>query len=307
MTYMLEHRTDKKLSEGKYYPLGATVYPNGVNFALYSQHATDVYLLLFDTASGPPTDIIKIQNQTKLIWHVYVHGIKPGQLYGYKVNGDYNPGYGMRFNSNKLLIDPYAKALTGKFVNKNNLLLAYNPLLPDKDITLDQRDNSEIVPKSIVIDRHFDWQGDIPPGIPLEKLFIYEVHVKGFTAHASSNVSNPGTYLGFIDKIPYLKQLGINAVEFLPLQEFYTDDFLAAKKLTNYWGYNTIGFFTPESSYGTRQYPGCQVAEFKTLVRELHKSGIEVIMDVVYNHTAEGTNLARPCVSKVSITRRTIV
>jgi glycogen operon protein len=166
--------------------------------------------------------------------------------------------------------------------------LAYDPHSPGKDLTLDPRDNSAIVPLSLVVDDRFDWQGDRHPDIPHEKLIIYEVHLKGFTAHPSSGVTHPGTYLGFIEKIPYLKELGINAAELLPVQEFYVEDFLLERGLSNYWGYNTIGFFAPESSYGTGSLAGCQVQEFKTLVRELHKAGIEVILDVVYNHTGEG-------------------
>lgn len=244
----LRHKTQKKISHGKYYPLGATLQEDGVNFALYSKHAEQVFLLLFDDVASSPTDIIKIDHKEKNIWHVFVEGLKKGQLYGFKVNGESN-----------LLIDPYAKALTGKFI-----------------------------PKSIVMGEDFDWQGDSSPDIPFDELIIYETHLKGFTRHHSSKVKHPGTYLGFIEKICYLKSLGINAVEFLPLQESYTEDFLAKKGLTNYWGYNTIGFFAPESSYSSKGYPGCQVDEFKTLVRELHKAGIEVIMDVVYNHTGEG-------------------
>ncbi len=153
------------------------------------------------------------------------------------------------------------------------------------------RDNTAIVPKCLVIDDAFDWQGDTPPDLPLEKVVIYEVHVKGFTAHPSSKVRYPGTYLGFIEKIPHLKELGINAVELLPLHEFYVEDFIIERGLTNYWGYNSIGFFSPEWSYSSQRAPGCQVREFKTLVRELHKAGIEVILDVVYNHTGEGNEL----------------
>jgi glycogen operon protein len=289
--YELTHNSDKKLSQGKFYPPGADLKDNGVNFSIYSQSAAEVFLLLFDSGDSAPTDIIKLENRTRNIWHVFIHGLKAGQLYGYKIRGDYNPSYGMRFNEYKLLTDPYAKALTGKFKNEDNLLLAYDPLFPEKDISMDTRDNTHIVPKSIVIDSSFDWQGDAHPDIPFEKLFIYEVHIKGFTAHRSSGVNNPGTYPGFIEKIPYLRDLGINAVEFLPVQEFFAEDFLVNKGLTNYWGYNTIGFFAPELSYSTKTYPGCQVKEFKTLVRELHRAGIEVILDVVYNHTAEGNEL----------------
>jgi isoamylase len=291
MGFQLKTRTNRHVSVGKYFPLGAKLDENGVNFAIFSQHASEVFLLLFDRPDGEPTDIIKVMNRTKYVWHTFVHGLKAGQLYGYKIKGDFNPRRGMRFNENKLLIDPYAKALTGKFKNDDNLLLAYQPDSPEKDLSRNERDSTPVAPKSIVVDDYFDWDRDIPPDIPLPELIIYEVHLKGFTAHSSSGVRAPGTYSGFVEKIPYLRDLGINAVEFLPLQEFYVEDFLLKKGLTNYWGYNTIGFFAPESSYGTRSFPGCQVKEFKTLVRELHRAGIEVILDVVYNHTAEGNEL----------------
>jgi glycogen operon protein len=291
MPYDLEHKTKRRISDGKYYPLGATLCEEGVNFAIYSQYADQVFLLLFDRPEGEPTDIIKLENRTKYIWYTFVHGLKAGQLYGYKVKGEFRPAHGLRFNDHKLLIDPYAKALTGKFENAGNLLLAYDPNSAVKDLSKDVRDNTSLVPKSIVVDDHFEWQGDAPPDIPLHELIIYEVHLKGFTTHRSSGVRNPGTYLGFIEKIPYLKELGINAVEFLPVHEFYVEDSLIDKGLTNYWGYNTIGFFTPESSYSTKRSPGCQVKEFKTLVRELHKAGMEIILDVVYNHSGEGNEL----------------
>lgn len=285
---MLTQKTTKVVSAGKWYPLGATLVDEGVNFALYSKHASDVFLLLFDRPEGEPTDIIQLSTRTKYVWHVCVQGIHAGQLYGFKVCGPFKPAEGLRFNEQKLLMDPCAKALTGKFRNMDNLLLAYDAQAPEKDLSQDVRDNTRMAPKSIVMDDRFDWQGDTPPAIPFEKLVVYEVHPKGFTAHPSANVQHPGTYLGFAEKIPYLRNLGINAVELLPVHEHYVEDFLLDKGLTNYWGYNTIGFFTPESSYGTQQAPGCQVAEFKTLVRELHKAGIEVILDVVYNHSAEG-------------------
>ncbi len=291
MGYSLNHNSKKNIFPGKCYPLGATPSEKGVNFAIYSQSARDIFLLLFDNLCNEPTDIIRIQNTTKNIWHVFIEGIKDGQLYAYKIKGDYNPAHGFRFNENKLLIDPYSKALTGKFLYSDNLLLAYNPASQDKDLSFDVRDDSAVVPKSVVVNDAFDWQDDSHPDIPIEKIIIYEVHVKGFTAHTSSGVQNPGTYTGFIEKIPYLTSLGINAVEFLPVHEYYIDDFLTHKKLTNYWGYNSIAFFAPESSYGTGSYPGCQVNEFKTMVRELHRAGIEVILDVVYNHTGEGNEL----------------
>ena len=303
MAAPLSHNTNKKLSPGKCYPLGATLRDDGVNFALFSQDAREVFLLLFDSPDGDPTDIIKIENRDRFIWHVHVHGVREGQLYGYKVRGEFNPAWGFRFNENKLLLDPYAKAVSGKCRNDDNLLLAYDPNSPGNDLTMDTRDSSRVMAKSIVVSDDFDWQGDRQPDIPLDNLIIYEVHAKGFTAHAGSRVKSPGTYLGFIEKIPYLKDLGINAVELLPVHEYYVEDFLIHKGLTNYWGYNTIGFFAPESSYGTGSYPGCQVREFKTMVRELHRAGIEVILDVVYNHTAEGNEMG-PTISFKGIDNR---
>ena len=292
----LQHRTNRKLSQGRFYPCGATLTEEGVNFALFSQNAAEVYLLLFDEPDKPPTDIIQMRNRTRYVWHTFVHGVRAGQLYAYKVRGEFNPSSGLRFNEHKLLLDPYAAALTGKCVNHDNLLLGYDPHSSLKDLSLDTRDNSHEMPKCIVVDQAFDWQGDQRLEVPLHQLIIYEVHVKGFTAHPSSAVHEPGTYLGFIEKIPYLNHLGVTAVELLPVHEFYVEDFLPARGLTNYWGYNTVSFFAPESSYSSGRSPGCQVTEFKTLVRELHKSGIEVILDVVYNHTGEGNELG-PTVS----------
>ncbi len=284
----LRHRTSRTLSAGRFYPLGATVSRDGVNFALFSQNAREVFLLLFDRPDGEPTDIVRIGDRDRFVWHVFVHGARSGQLYGYKVRGDFDPGRGMRFNETKLLADPYARALTGPFDNTGNRLLAYDPGDAGLDLSLDQRDNARLVPKSIAVDEAFDWRGDVRPDHPFEKLVIYEVHARGFTAHPSSRVAHPGTYLGFADKIPHLVRLGVNAVELLPVHAFYVEDFLSGKGLTNYWGYNSIGFFAPEGTYGTRWAPGCEVAEFKTLVLSLHRAGIEVILDVVYNHTGEG-------------------
>lgn len=277
--------------KGSPFPLGATLDDKGVNFALYSRNATAVSLLLFDTPEGPATDVIQLTNRDKLIWHGRVEGLRAGQLYGYKVQGEYRPELGLRFNDAKLLLDPYAKAITGKFRNTDNLLLAYDPAPGGGDLTRDKRDNTAIVPKAIVVDDAFDWQGVASPALGLEELVIYEVHPKGFTAHPSSAVSRPGTYLGFIEKIPHLTRLGVNAVELMPVHEHYIDDFLVGRGLTNYWGYNSIAFFAPESSYAGGKTSGCQVAEFKTLVRELHRAGLQVILDVVYNHSGEGNEL----------------
>ena len=281
-----------RLTAGRHYPLGATVGPDGVNFALYSQFAEAVYLLLFARPEdAEPTDVIRLEQRDRFVWHGFVHGLATGALYAYRVAGPFEPRAGLRFNPAKLLLDPYARAITGKAVNRDNLLLAYDANGPGRDLELDPRDSAPVMPKGVVVEDRFDWQGDRPLELPLEKLVIYETHLKGFTAHPSSRATHPGTYLGFIDRIPYLKELGVNAVELLPIHEIYVEDFLHERGLTNYWGYSTLGFFAPESSYAAGNRPGCQVDEFKTLVRALHAAGIEVILDVVYNHTAEGNEL----------------
>jgi glycogen operon protein len=284
-------RSSKKVSAGHFHPLGATLDAGGVNFALYSKSASEVYLLLYDRADGAATDVIRLENRTRFVFHAFVHGLRAGQLYAYRVVGPFDPARGLRFNEHKLLIDPYARALSGKARNVDDLLLAYDPRSPARDLSLDTRDSAPVVPKSIVVDPSFDWQGDAPPDIPVDRLVIYEVHLKGFSAHASSGVRHPGSYLGFIEKIPHLKALGVNAIELLPIHERYVADFLHAGGRTNYWGYDSIGFFAPESSYRAGPTPGCEVAEWKLLVRELHRAGIEVILDVVYNHTGEGSEL----------------
>jgi isoamylase len=292
----LHHSTNFHISGGENYPLGATLYKEGVNFALYSRHAEEVYLLLFSQPGNDPTDIMKIDHCTDHIWHIFVHGIAEGQLYGYKIKGPYNPDLGLRYNEHKLLIDPYARALSsvespaGRITNTDGLFFAY---IPDSDENgvKDTRDSTPAAPVSLVIDDQFNWEGVNKPGLSCEELVIYEVHVRGFTRHPSSGVNSPGTYLGLIEKIPYLKDLGINVVELLPVHQYYTSKRLSDMGLTEYWGYNTICFFAPEMQYGTGTYPGCQVHEFKTMVRELHRAGIEVILDVVYNHTAEGNEL----------------
>jgi len=291
METALRHSTDRRVSAGRHTPLGATVGEDGVNFALYSRHATEVFLVLFDRSGARETDVIRLEERRQFVWHAFVHGVGPGQLYGYRVRGPFDPARGHRFNDRKLLLDPYARALFGKAHHRDNLVLGYDPAAPERDLSIDRRDSAAAMPRCIVVDDAFDWQGVEPPDIPLDQLVIYEVHVKGFTAHPSAKVRFPGTYLGFIERIPHLQRLGINAVELLPVHEHDVEGFLRDRGLTNYWGYNTIGFFAPESSYSTGRTLGCQVAEMKTLVRELHRAGIEVILDVVYNHTAEGNEL----------------
>jgi pullulanase/glycogen debranching enzyme len=260
VTPALQHRTGKVVERGTAWPLGATPTDSGVNFALYSQHASAVFLLLFDAADGEPTDVVRLEARTKYVWHAHVQGVRAGQLYGYKVQGEHRPAAGLRFNEHKLLLDPYAKSITGPVRNTDNLLLAYTTdASAGLDLSLDTRDSTRVMPKCVVVDDAFDWQGDASPEVPLESLIVYEVHTKGFTAHPSSRVEHPGTYLGFIEKIPHLTSLGVNAVELLPVHEFYVDDFLLARGLTNYWGYNSIGFFAPTGFYSTRPTPGADL------------------------------------------------
>jgi glycogen operon protein len=288
---MLEPKTTRKVTAGSFHPLGATLLSDGVNFAIYSRDATDVFLELYDRPDSEPTDRIRLENRARFVFHAFVRGLRAGQLYGFRVRGPYDPKNGLRFNENKLLLDPYARAVTGKPRNEANLLLGYDAADPARDLSFDARDSGRVMPKAIVVDDAFDWGGDHPPQTPFEQTIVYEVHLKGFTADPSSRVKSPGTYLGFIEKIPHLVELGVTAVELLPLHERVVGDFLLNRGLTNYWGYDTIGFFAPESAYRASERPGAEVHEFKTLVRELHRAGLEVILDVVYNHTAEGSEL----------------
>ncbi len=283
-----------KVWPGYPYPLGATWDGQGVNFALFSEHATAVELCLFD---GPDSDKeahrIRLEERTDQVWHVYIPGIWPGQHYGYRVHGPYEPEAGHRFNSNKLLIDPYAKSIAGT-VEWSDAMFGYQIGDPAGDLSFDDRDTAGNVPKCVVIDPAFTWGGDQPLRTPLEKTVIYEVHVKGMTIrHPEVTEHLRGTYAGMATPpiIDYLKSLGVTAVEFLPLHHFVRDKYLYDKGLTNYWGYNTIGFFAPEFRYATSPVRGRHVREFKTMVKTLHSEGIEVILDVVYNHTAEGNHL----------------
>ncbi len=278
----------KRVSRGSFYPQGATLAAGGVNFALFSRYAEGVDLLLFShPLEATPTEIIPVKHQTASVWHCFVESLGPGQLYAYRVRGPYQPQKGLRFNPNRLLIDPYARAITGKFV-PGVCHLGYDPASPLTDSSFNELVNYGGAPKCVVIDQQFDWEGDAPPQVPPQETVIYEAHLKGLTAHETSGVRNPGTYLGVIEKIPYLQSLGITAVEFLPVSHCHTEESLLKRGLTNYWGYNTLGFFAPDSRLGSGSYPGCQVPEFKRMVKELHRAGIEIILDVVYNHTAEG-------------------
>ncbi|HLP74318.1 MAG TPA: glycogen debranching protein GlgX [Bacteroidales bacterium] len=274
---------------GQPYPLGATYDGIGVNFALFAEHAEAVDLCLFDDEGNEKK--IKINERTHNSWHIYLPGIKPGQLYGYRVHGIFNPDEGQRFNSNKLLIDPYAYSINGT-INWNDALFPYEMTNPEQDLSFSKSNSAPFLPKSMVIDKVFDWQGDTRLNIPLHKTVIYELHVKGFT-HLAPHIPKTirGTYAGLAHQksIDYFKKLGINAVELMPIHQFVADRHLVDRGLTNYWGYNSIGFFAPDHRYASKK--GTHVSEFKQMVKTLHRAGIEVILDVVYNHTAEGNHM----------------
>ncbi|HLU69201.1 MAG TPA: glycogen debranching protein GlgX, partial [Fibrobacteria bacterium] len=219
----------------------------------------------------------------------FVPGIGPGWQYGFHAEGPFDPRHGHRFNPRKFLLDPYARALTGTFRNEDGVLCGHVPGAgQDADLMRDHRDSRPFMPHGLIVDESFDWQGVEAPDIGRDELVIYEVHVRGFTRDPSSGVSAPGTFTGLIEKIPYLKSLGVNAIELLPVHAKASEDLLQERGLSNYWGYNSASFFAVEPSYGTGRAPGCELNEFKTMVRELHRAGMLVLMDVVYNHTAEG-------------------
>ncbi|GAB3810711.1 glycogen debranching protein GlgX [Pontibacter rugosus] len=279
---------------GQPYPLGATWDGEGVNFALFSENATAVELCLFDTEdASKETAKIKMTERTHHVWHAYLPAIKPGQLYGYRVHGPFEPHEGHRFNPNKLLLDPYAKAISGT-IEWHDSLFGYEMGHKDQDLSFSESDSAPYIPKSVVIDPSFDWEGDKNPNIPYHKSIIYETHVKGFTKlHPDIPEEIKGTYaaLGHPVTVKYLQELGITAIELMPIHQFINDRILMDKGLNNYWGYNTIGFFAPDVRYSSSGTLGEQVIEFKEMVKALHKAGIEVILDVVYNHTAEGNQM----------------
>jgi isoamylase len=275
-------------------PLGATWMGNGVNFAIFSEHATGIELCLFGGVNDPKEDVrIPLKERTDQVWHVFLPDARPGQLYGFRVSGPYDPERGLRFNSSKLLLDPYAKAIAGN-VSWADEMFGYIIGDEKEDLSQDFRDNAWGVPKSVVIDSEFDWRGDKAPGIPLHESVIYEVHVKGFSKlwrELPEQVRGTYAGLGSPPAIEYFKRLGVSAVELLPVHAHTDDKVLIDQGLTNYWGYNTIGFFAPHGEYSSSGQMGQQVTEFKAMVRSLHAAGIEVILDVVYNHTGEGNHL----------------
>jgi len=282
---------------GKALPLGASLTQGGVNFALFSRNATAVTLIIFESAdkNSPRIEIPldKKKHKTGNIWHCFIRGLQAGTCYLYRADGPFFPERGQRFNPHKTLLDPYAKALTDTSDWDYGKCAGYDVDKPGRDLTFSYDDDIAHQPRCIVIDNNFDWQDDMPLNYPLRFSVIYETHVKGLTANPNSGVEHPGTYRGVIEKIPFLKDLGITSLEFLPVQEFNENEIVrknprTGKRLTNYWGYSTAAFFAPKGSYSSDKSPGGQVNEFKEMVRELHKAGIEVILDIVFNHTAEG-------------------
>jgi glycogen operon protein len=290
----MENDVARSVLPGRPYPLGATWDGKGTNFAIYSENATRIDLCFFNNESDSgESERIKLPEVTGHVWHCYLPGVGPGQLYGYRVHGPYEPQYGLRFNPNKLVIDPYAQAIGGT-VNFEAPVFGYRLLDPEEDLSYDEQDDAWGIPKGIVIDPAFDWGDDRFPRIPWNESIIYEVHVKGFTKqHPDIPEHLRGTYAGMAHPvaIDYLKSLGVTAVELLPVHDFLDDGHLIDKGLTNYWGYNTINYFAPDSRYASTGHLGGQVNEFKEMVKSLHAAGIEVILDVVYNHTAEGNQM----------------
>ena len=277
----------QSVRSGSPLPLGAHIRGGGVNFALFSRHATGVRLDLFDRADAatPVRTIIldAARNKTGDIWHVWLDGIRPGQLYGFRVAGPYAPRQGHRFNPNKLVVDPCARAIVPVAGADRRLSLGYDASSAQKDLSFSDVDNARSAPKCVIPYEDFDWQGDQPLRLPWTLTVVYELHVRGYTIDPSAGVQPAGTYHGLTQKIPYLKALGVTAVELMPVQEF--------DECRNFWGYDPVAFFAPKASYASAREAGAQVLEFKEMVRAFHREGLEVIVDIVFNHTGEGDEL----------------
>jgi isoamylase len=281
-------------------PLGTQERAGGVNFALFSRHASRVRLELFDhpehTVPARIIDLDSACNRTGDVWHIWVAGIGPGQFYAYRVDGPYAPGEGHRFNFNRLLLDPFATAISWLPHWDFASARGYDPSAPEQDLALSIRDNSASMPKCVLLNELFDWGGDQPLRHPWSKTIIYETHVRGFTIHHASGVDHPGTYRGLMEKIPYLNSLGVTAVELMPVQEFNNNSITRRtlqtnQPIRNYWGYDPVVFCAPKASYSSSGGSGQQKLELKEMIRAFHKAGIEVILDVVFNHTAEADEL----------------
>ena len=280
-----------QIRPGSMYPLGASYDGAGVNFALYSQVAQKVELCLFDEYDAETR--IEMTEQNSYVWHNYIPGLQPGQRYGYRVYGPYDPMHGLRCNPNKLLLDPYAKAIEGN-IDGDESLFSYWFKSPDDTSAMNDLDSAAHTMKSAVINPYFDWGNDQHPYISYHDSVIYEAHVRGMTnlnMDVPPDIRGPYAGLAYPSVIEYLKKLGITAIELMPIHQFVNDSFLQEKGLSNYWGYNTIGFFAPHNAYSSSGERGEQVNEFKSMVKAYHHAGMEVILDVVYNHTAEGNHM----------------
>ncbi|HUX83468.1 MAG TPA: glycogen debranching protein GlgX [Halothiobacillus sp.] len=295
--YLADMSEHAEIRIGVPLPLGTDESEGGVNFALFSRHATRVRLLFFarpeDSEPVRWIDFDPVHNRTGDVWHVWVAHIHPGQLYAYRVDGPYAPENGHRFNFNKLLIDPFATAITPLPNWDFTPALGYDPQHPESEVLLSKTDDAGAMPKCVFTHEQFHWHDDQPPRHPWSDTVIYELHVRGFTIHPSSGVEHPGTYRGVIEKIPYLQALGVTAVELMPVHEFNDDHVLGfnpntGQPLTNFWGYDPVSFFAPKASFSSAGGLGHQKLEFREMVLALHQAGIEVILDVVFNHTAEG-------------------
>jgi len=274
--YISEISEHSDIRTGSPLPLGTQEMAGGVNFAIFSRNANRVRLELFrhadDAAPASAIDLDPGHNRTGDVWHVWVKGIGPGQLYAYRVDGPYEPSEGHRFNFNRLLIDPFATAISSSPPWAFSSALGYDPSSPQKDLAFAKQDNSRSMPKCVLVNDPFNWDGDQPPRHPWSKTVIYETHVRGFTIHPKSGVEHPGTYLGLVEKIPYLKSLGVTAVELMPVQEFNEHSVTRSnpqthQPLRNYWGYDPVAFFAPKASYSSSGGMGQQKLEFKEMIR----------------------------------------
>ena len=293
-------------------PLGTYAWGGGTNFALFSRDASRVWLELYeareDSAPESRLELDPEAHRTGDIWHIWVEGVGPGQLYGYRVDGPYKPESGLRFNPYKLLLDPYASAITHQDDWDFRKALGYDPDAPERDLSFSKTDNTTTAPKCVVVERQTGWEKRRPLQRSWADTIIYELHVRGFTIHPSADTNHPGTYRGLIEKIPYLKDLGITAVELMPVQEFNENELVrvnphTGERLRNYWGYNPASFMAPNGSYASSGRSGEQVTEFKDMVKAFHENGIEVILDVVFSHTAEEDELG-PTISWRGIDNR---
>jgi glycogen operon protein len=298
--YVVEVAERTEVRRGVPLPFGTHEDGAGVNFAFFSRHASRVQLVLFDLPEDAmparEIDLDPARNRTGDVWHVWIEGIRPGQLYAYRVDGPYRPQEGHRFNFNKLLLDPFATAISPLPDWDFGPARGYDPSAPEQDLICSKVDDAGAMPKCVFTHEHFNWHDDRPLRHAWSNTVIYEIHVRGFTIHPNAGVTHPGTYRGLLEKIPYLNELGVTAVELMPVHEF--NEYQApginpqtGKPLGNYWGYDPVAFFAPKASYSSAGGLGQQKLEFKEMVRALHQAKIEVILDVVFNHTAEGNEL----------------